>query len=93
LSQEGQIPELELPEIFKKFKDHWVAIQVTKRDQNEQPLAGKVVANEVDRYRLRLKIVQYNDIASSLRGNLHIRCSSECVRGLVPTVSTGICAT
>jgi len=68
LSQEGEIPELELPEIFKQFKDHWVAIQVTKRDQNEQPLAGKVIANEVDRYRLRLKIVQYNDICIFFAG-------------------------
>jgi hypothetical protein len=60
--------ELELPEIFKQFKDQWVAIVVTRRDKNFQPIAGRVVANEVDRYRLRLKIVQYNDICIFFAG-------------------------
>jgi len=70
LSQEEiEVPELQLSEIFKQFKDQWVAIQVTRRDENQQPAAGKVVANEMDRYRLRLKIVQYNDICIFFAGD------------------------
>jgi hypothetical protein len=65
---EGKQEELEIPQIFEQFKDQWVAILVTRRDKNFQPVAGRVVANEVDRYRLRLKIVEYNDVCIFFAG-------------------------
>jgi hypothetical protein len=54
--------ELAIADIHQKYPKRWVAIVVTKRDRNMQPLRGKVVADDVDRYRLRQKIGQFNDI-------------------------------
>jgi hypothetical protein len=54
--------ELSIPEIFAKHKDKWVAMVVTKRDDNLQPVGGKVVAEDVDRYRLREHLSGYADI-------------------------------
>ncbi len=58
----SQPEDLELPEIFKRYKDRWVAIIVTKRDKNLQPIRGRVVANEGDRYRLRQAIASHREI-------------------------------
>lgn len=54
--------ELTLEEVHEKHKTRWVAMVVTKRDENGQPTAGKVVAEDADRYRLRDTIAPYNDI-------------------------------
>lgn len=37
-------------------------MEVTKRDANLQPVAGRVIAEDVDRYRLRQQVFKYNDI-------------------------------
>ncbi len=50
----------------------WVAILVTKRDKNYQPTAGKVVALDVDRYRLRDSIIEYNDICILFAGESQV---------------------
>ncbi|MDG7001457.1 MAG: hypothetical protein JRN15_20360 [Nitrososphaerota archaeon] len=68
MSQPEEPPELTLQQIFEQHKDMWVAMLVTKRDENMQPVAGKVVAEDVDRYRLRLNIVKYNDICIFFAG-------------------------
>lgn len=57
-----------MKQIFEQYKDMWVAMLVTKRDENLQPVAGKVVAEDVDRYRLRVNIVKYNDICIFFAG-------------------------
>lgn len=62
MNPEEQDQELSLSEILQKYRDRWIAMIVTQRDDNMQPLAGKVVADDVDRYRLRQKIAQYDDI-------------------------------
>ncbi len=54
--------ELTLEAIHEKYPNRWVAMIVTKRDQNGQPTAGTVVAEDVDRYRLRMKLTKYGDI-------------------------------
>ncbi len=54
--------DLTLSEISERYKDRWVAIEVTGRDRNFQPLKGRVLENDVDRYRLREKTTKYNDI-------------------------------
>jgi len=54
--------ELSIPEIHVKHKGRWVAIVVTKRDENLQPTGGRVVAEDVDRYRLRGHVARYADI-------------------------------
>jgi hypothetical protein len=65
---EDQELELSLPEIYEQHKDRWVAITVTKRDRNGQPVAGKVIAEDVDRYRLRQNIARYNEVCIFFAG-------------------------
>jgi hypothetical protein len=55
--EEGQAVDIELAEIFRRYKDRWVAISVTKRDKNQQPTRGTVLADDFDRYRLRQKLM------------------------------------
>jgi hypothetical protein len=65
----GQLPdELSFSDIFSKYKGKWVAVLVTKRDDNMQPVAGRVVAADNDRYRLRQKVAQHDDICITLAG-------------------------
>ena len=47
-----------MDEIFANHKDRWVAIKVTSRDENLQPASGRVLIEDVDRYRLRQKIFE-----------------------------------
>lgn len=54
--------ELSISEIRQKYSKRWVAVIVTQRDRNMQPIRGQVVADDVDRYRLRQKITEFNDI-------------------------------
>ena len=61
--------EMSIAQINDEYRDRWVAVLVTKRDENYQPIAGKVVASEVDRYRLRLQIVKYDDICIFYAGD------------------------
>ena len=55
--EEVQVVDVELAEIFRRYKDRWVAIAVTKRDKNMQPTRGTVIADDSDRYRLRQKLM------------------------------------
>jgi len=41
---------------------------VTARDKNLQPRTGKVVAYDVDRFRLREKLYEYTDICIFFAG-------------------------
>ena len=59
---EGEIDELSIPEIKARHKGRWVAIVVTKRDDNLQPTGGRVVAEDLDRYRLRGHVAKYADV-------------------------------
>lgn len=58
----SKLEDLTLEEISERYKERWVAIEVTKRDKNFQPLKGRVLENDVDRYRLREKITKYKDV-------------------------------
>jgi hypothetical protein len=60
--------EMSLDEIRKAHQSMWVAITVTKRDENGQPVAGKFVAEDPDRYRLRDQIYSYTDICIFFTG-------------------------
>lgn len=61
--QEGAAAEdLTLAQIAGKYKDRWVAITVTARDGNFQPTRGKLVAQDVDRYRLRSALARYDEV-------------------------------
>ena len=60
--------ELTLDEIKKRHQKLWVAIVVTKRDKNGQPTAGRVVAEDADRYRLRDLIVAQDDVCIFFAG-------------------------
>lgn len=61
--------DLSLEEISVKYSGRWVAITVTERDKNLQPTRGIVVAEDVDRYRLRGLITKYSDICILLAGD------------------------
>ena len=54
--------ELEVSEILKQYKDKWVAIRVTKRDKNLQPTKGVVLAEDMDRYRIRQKVIREREV-------------------------------
>ena len=54
--------ELSLWEMRERYKDRWVAIVVTKRDSSLQPVSGRVVASDPDRYRVREGLGKYRDI-------------------------------
>lgn len=58
--EEGK--ELSIHEIFEGYKDKWVAMTVTERDKNFQPAKGRVVSYDSDRYRLRQKLLRYDDV-------------------------------
>ena len=68
MSQSAEPPELTVAQVYEQYKNRWVAMLVTKRDESQQPAAGKVVADDVDRYRLRMSIVKYNDICIFFAG-------------------------
>jgi hypothetical protein len=61
--------ELTLSEVSEKHKGKWVALVVTGRDRNAQPVRGRVVAEDVDRYRLREKTTKYDDICIFYAGD------------------------
>ncbi len=60
--EQAELQELALPEIVKQYKGKWVAIAVTGRDKNLQPTKGKVVADDQDRYMLRMKLKKFQEI-------------------------------
>ena len=66
--EQGEQEDLALPEIRERHKDRWVAVVVGKRDKNLQPLSGKVVAEDIDRYLLRQKLGNYPDICIFFTG-------------------------
>ena len=61
--------EVSFDQIREDHPRMWVAVLVTKRDENGQPIAGKFVAEDPDRYRLRDQVVQYNDICIFFAGD------------------------
>lgn len=61
--------EATFDEIKKEHPNLWVAVIVTKRDENGQPVAGRVVADDADRYRLRDQIILQNDICIFFAGD------------------------
>lgn len=66
---EAQAKEATFEQIKKDHAKKWVAVVVTKRDENGQPVAGKVIAEDQDRYRLRDEVVQYKDICIFFAGD------------------------
>lgn len=61
--------ELTMDQIRTKHQNLWVAITVTRRDENGQPTAGRVVAEDSDRYRLRDLIVALDDVCIFFAGD------------------------
>ena len=66
--EQGEAEDLALSEISTRYKDNWVAIIVTARDKNFQPTSGKVVAHDVDRYRLRQNLYKHRDVCIFFAG-------------------------
>ncbi len=60
--EQGEPEDLALSEIFERHKNTWVAMTVTGRDRNFQPTRGRVLATDLDQYKLRQKILKYADI-------------------------------
>jgi len=73
-AQERPPPEvLTLTEMAAKYKDRWVAIEVTERDENLQPVKGRVLADDIDRYNLREKTAKYNEVCIFYTGDVPYR--------------------
>ncbi len=53
---------LTIPEMLERYKDHWVGIEVTERDKSLQPVKGRVLAHDPDRYGLREKTSRYPEV-------------------------------
>lgn len=64
---------MSLSEIIEKHKDRWVAIEVTGRDSNYQPVEGRVVEEEVERYTLAEKTAKYDDVCILYAGDQPFR--------------------
>ena len=64
---------LTLSEMATKYKDRWVAIEVTERDEDLQPLKGRVLAEDVDRYNLREKTTKFNEVCIFYTGDVPYR--------------------
>lgn len=54
--------ELSIGDIRRRYKGFWVAMMVTARDENGQPIKGVVVAADVDRYRLRQQTTTHKEL-------------------------------
>ncbi|MGA2198989.1 MAG: hypothetical protein ABSG45_03535 [Nitrososphaerales archaeon] len=65
--------ELTLSQISARHHDRWVAVEVTRRDRNRQPVQGRVVAEDVDRYNIRMKTMNVADICIFYAGELPFR--------------------
>ncbi|MDG6902881.1 MAG: hypothetical protein JRM80_13110 [Nitrososphaerota archaeon] len=61
-SSDGEQEELTIQQVSERHKGWWVGILVTKRDKNLQPVSGRVVAADPDRYRLRESLTKYTDV-------------------------------
>lgn len=72
-SAEGKTRDLSLEEIANGYSGRWVALTVTKRDENFQPTRGIVVAHDIDRYKLRASITKYTDICILFAGDTPFR--------------------
>jgi hypothetical protein len=73
VSGDPEPENLSLSEIFERYRDRWVAIEVTKRDGNLQPIEGRVVEAEVDRYTLAEKTTKLEDVCILYAGDLAFR--------------------
>jgi len=65
--------ELTLSQISERYHDRWVAMEVTRRDRNGQPVMGRVVAADVDRYNIREKTTRLTDICIFYAGEIPYR--------------------
>jgi len=65
--------ELTLSQISVRYHDRYVAVVVTRRDRNGQPVQGRVVAEDVDRYNIRMKTMNLSDICIFYAGELPFR--------------------
>ena len=65
--------ELTLSQISARHHDRWVAVEVTRRDRNRQPVQGRVVAEDFDRYNIRMKTMNLADICIFYAGELLYR--------------------
>ncbi len=65
--------EMTLSQISERYHDRWVAVEVTRRDRNGQPVRGRVVAADVDRYNIREKTMRLTDICIFYAGEIPYR--------------------
>jgi len=72
-TDEARTEALSLSEIRERYKDRWVAVEVTARDANSQPVKGRVVENEVDRYTLADKTARYSEVCIFFAGESPFR--------------------
>ena len=64
---------MSISEIVDGYSDRWVAIEVTERDENSQPIKGRVVEEDADRYALAEKTAKYSDVCILYAGESQFR--------------------
>jgi len=72
-TDEARPEALSFSEIRERYKDRWVAVEVTERDRNSQPVKGRVVENEIDRYTLADKTAKYGEVCIFYAGESSFR--------------------
>ncbi|MEM0506730.1 MAG: hypothetical protein QXW58_05695, partial [Thermosphaera sp.] len=53
---------LDINEIVNRYRGMWVAMKVLERDKNHQPTKGVVIYADPDRYRLRMQVINENEL-------------------------------
>jgi len=72
-TDEARPEVLSFSEIRERYRDRWVAVEVTERDGNSQPTKGRVVENEIDRYTLADKTAKYGEVCIFYAGDVPYR--------------------
>ncbi len=70
MNEESETPSYPIEDLKEKYKGRWIAIIVTERDENGQPLKGQILSFSSDRYLLRDKVASEGDVCIFYTGRV-----------------------
>ncbi len=59
-----------LKEMTEEFHGKWLAIEVTDRDKNGQPKAGRIISSSSNRLEVREKVKDLKEVCILYAGNI-----------------------